>query len=128
MPFNLSSGVSNLLSSDKESEDSMLNSSLYTALIMTTILILIILTMYPCSKKASTWRRLKAFLYIFGATFFILVLHKGTIVRVLNNTHKETSSERLLSNMGSGTTVAETIEVQPKTMTGGLDELEKYTV
>ena len=123
MPFNLSSGASNLLSSGEDTEASILNSSLCTASIITIVIIIIILTMYPCSKKATVWKRLKTFAYIFGATFFVLVLHKGTIVRVLQNKYKETSSERLLSNMGSGTTVADTVEVHPKKM-GSSERLE----
>ena len=127
MPFNLSSGASNLMSFGKDSEKSLLNSSLYTALLMTTIIILIILTMYPCSRKATSWSKIKTFMYIFGSVFFILVLHKGTITRVLDNKHNITSSDRLLDGMGSGNVISDSVQVHPKTF-NPVAELDQFTV
>lgn len=128
MPFNLSSGASNLLLSNDDPKSAFLNSSFYTAVIITLLIIVIILVMYPCSKNATAWERIKTFAYIFVCVFFILVLHKGTIVKVLDKDYREKSSEQLLSNMGSTNMISEPMEVQPKPVSGGIDETSTYSI
>ncbi len=119
MPFELAGGAGDLLAFGGNSDASLLNSSLYTAIIMTVVIILIILIMYPCSRKATVWQRIKTFMYIFAASFFILVVHKGTITRVLQGKNQSASSERLLQNMNDGNTVADSIAVEPKPLAVG---------
>ena len=129
MPFDLSGGAGNLLSMGGETENSFLFSSFYTALIMTTLIIIIVLTMYPCSRKATVWQRIKTFLYIFAGTFFVLVLHKGTIKKVLGAKQKEQSSERILGGMGEGNVVSDSVPVElSQTSVNAGDVFQQYGV
>ena len=123
MPCDLSG--SNLLSFGSESEKSFLYSSVYTALTLSIIIILIILMMYPCSRKATAWQRMKTFLYIAAATFFVLVVHKGTITKVLQGKQQNASSERLIQGMGGVNTVADTVVVQPSPM---VNDMQQFVV
>ena len=123
MPCDLSG--SNLLSFGSESEKSFLYSSVYTALTLSIIIILIILMIYPCSRKATAWQRMKTFLYIAAATFFVLVVHKGTITKVLQGKQQNASSERLIQGMGGVNTVADTVVVQPSPM---VNDMQQFVV
>jgi len=126
MPCNFSGGVGDLLSFGAKSEKSFLYSSIYTAIILTVLIILIVLLIYPCSHNATAWQKTKTFIYIFAATFFTLVVHKGTITKVLQNKQGETSSDRLIQNINGGNTVAETIVVEPSAST--MAGMQQYMV
>jgi len=81
--------------------------------------------MYPCSRKATAWQRMKTFLYIAAATFFVLVVHKGTITKVLQGKQQNASSERLIQGMGGVNTVADTVVVQPSPM---VNDMQQFVV
>ena len=113
MPCDLSSGANNIISFGGD-QNSCLNSSMNTAGILTILIIVIILIMYPCSKKAKNWDKIKTFMYIFGTVYFILILHKGTITKALDSQNKNDASSKLIEGFGSATITGTPVAVEPR--------------
>jgi len=90
------------------------------------MIVLIILLMYPCSKKATTGKKIRAFMYIFGVTFFLLVVHKGVVTKALEREHVNDASEALMNGMNSQVATSDTVQINPKT--GGENLFESHGV
>ncbi len=74
----------------------------YTSILLSGIIILIIMLIYPCKKNTPLWRLLKVFLYISTASVIILSIHSSFMKNKYKETYLNSNVDKFMDNIHGG--------------------------
>jgi hypothetical protein len=119
MPCEIGNGFHNLCSWAYGGKGTFLESSLWTSIIVVGIILLLILSIYPCKKGTSTWVLTKLIVYSFFSTLFVLSVHKGVVLKNVDKSNEDQQHSEMIESMGSPGVIANEVEVKPDVHLGG---------
>jgi hypothetical protein len=120
MPFELGNSLKNTCNWTFQSKgmNSLFCSKIYTTTIITVMVIVLIMIIYPCKKNTPTWLLFKLGFYVFILTLGIIVMHDGVVLTALKEKIGGRESESFIDNIHSDKNIAfgdESITVSPNT-------------
>jgi hypothetical protein len=101
MPFELGDSIKNTcnLTFQSRGMNSLFCSKFYTTTIMTIMVIVLIMIIYPCKKNTPTWILFKLGFYVFIFTLGILIMHDGVVLSSLKEKIGGNESENFINNI-----------------------------
>ena len=99
MPIGGETGFGLLQSTFSGFFGSSLKSPFWMALIITVIIILITIFVYPAKKSASISKLLKLMIYIFAVSLILLFLHDNAIREAWSFEHEDKKTREMLGGM-----------------------------
>ncbi len=88
----------------------------YTSIILSIIVLLIIMFIYPCKKDTPSWLLLKVLLYVFIINIAILSLHNSIVKNDYKEKYLNTNIDNFMNNVNNrdnGIYEEENIKVSP---------------
>jgi hypothetical protein len=121
MPFELGNSLKSTCNWTFQSRgmNSLFYSKIYTTAIMTMLVIVLIMIIYPCKKNTPTWLLFKLGFYIFILTLGIIVMHDGVVLTTLKEKIGGRENESFINNIHSDKNIAfgdESVIVSPNTI------------
>lgn len=94
-------------------------SIVYTALLLSIIILIILVCIYPCKKNTPPWRLVKVFIYVLIASVVVLALHSSFIKNKYQEAFIEKNADNYIDNIhryggSAGIYDNEKIKVTPK--------------
>jgi hypothetical protein len=127
MPFELGDSLKSTCNWTFQSRgmNSLFRSKFYTTAIMTIMIIVLIMIIYPCKKNAPQWLLFKLGFYIFILTLGVIIMHDGVVLSTLKEKIGGNESETFINNIHGDKNIAfvsESIMVSPNTTSNDNDE------
>lgn len=109
---------------------------MWTAVVIVVILTILIVNIYPAKKDASAWSLGKLMIYSFIATFAVLSVHRGVIMKTVESSDSEKANDAIINSIGGDVTLSDGIEIVPSMSTVRVENndaevsslIEKYGV
>lgn len=105
----------------------LLSSSVYMALMITLIIAVILVIMYPCKPKTPVSTSLRVLLYVFIAVLSTLILHDGLVKNKYDIDHEDKQDMEIIKKITGNkeeriiNSPEEIIEIQPQLIPLDLD-------
>jgi hypothetical protein len=127
MPFELGDSLKSTCNWTFQSKgmNSLFFSKFYTTAIITVMVIVLIMIIYPCKKNTPSWLLFKLGFYVFIMTLGIIVMHDGVVLTKLKEKIGGRENEDFINDMHDNKDIAfgdDLIAVSPIIqITGGSD-------
>lgn len=99
MPISGDSGIGLIKNSFSSFFGSSIKSPFWLALIITVVIILITIFVYPAKKSASISKLLKLMIYIFAASLIFLLLHDNALYDTWKIEHEDKNARAMIGGM-----------------------------
>ena len=120
MPFELSESLKNTCSMTFASRgvNLIFSNKIYTSAILTIMIIVLIMILYPGKKGTPFWIVGKLGVYIFLVSLAIIFIHNGVVYSAFENKNGNKEIDGFINSIGDDTNIAfrgDNIAVKPKT-------------
>ena len=120
MPFELSESLKNTCSMTFASRgvNAIFSNKIYTSAILTIMIIVLIMILYPGKKGTPFWIVGKLGVYIFLVSLAVIFIHNGVVYSAFENKKGNKEIDGFISNLGDDSNIAfkgDNIAVKPKT-------------
>lgn len=110
--------------------NSIFGSVLYTSILLSIVLLLIICFIYPCKKNTPLWVTFKLMFYVFIGVLSILYLHHGALYHKYEKKIEDRSVSNLINGINNPSPAYEgdRIQVNPILVTGGNENIHPTNI
>lgn len=111
----------------------ILSNNIYTSILITFCIILIIMIIYPCKKNTPLWVVFKLGFYILLCTTGILLVHDIILRKTFDDSHKQNTDNTFIKNIGGfNANKLDDVEISPLIdniqRTGGGDAMDNEQI
>lgn len=108
MPFELANIIKNTFGCNFASKgvNSLFCSKFYTTALLTIMIIILIMLIYPCKKNTSAFILFKLGFYIFIVSIGILFIHDSVVYHIYKKESNNMESENFINSIHAGENVA----------------------
>jgi hypothetical protein len=101
MPFELGDSLKSTCNWTFQSKgmNNLFCSKFYTTAIMTVMIIVLIMVIYPCKKNTPPWLLFKLGFYVFILSLGIIIMHDGVVLSTLKEKMGGRESETFIDNI-----------------------------